>query len=825
MKNVKEVNLLSSEFKFLSINTRWEWEEVVDGNNYLDVDVDGVTLARKLSYVLEKKLLESGDYSIVDLAIDKCGVIYLLYSKKDSKKDVIYKYDSINDIVEQLEYIGGEGSLPGQFNGPQGIAINNETLFVTDADNNRIQSFAKINQQIRWIVENPVANIQIDKIAAVDNDIIYVLVDKGLVYHFNIAENEVEEVSFDESFNNPTNIAIDKNNYFYVYEKDLNQILRFENDENDPFLKKIHIDTFNLDNWGINPAGIAIDPDGNIYAFKQDGEIDILKLKSDQYFIKNENIDDGNLKSEFIKEFDSDEPQCKWHKIIIDAEIPDKTQINVSYQASDEKIGIIEEKEWEEIGSFNASYFKNTTDLKFCDALIHNGTGRYLRIKLELISTDEYNSPKVKSIKVFYPRNSYLRYLPAIYQEDQASKEFLERFLSLFETFSFNIENEIDKIARYFDAKATPVEFLSWLGAWIATIFDETWSEGKKRQFLMRAIELYKMRGTREGIEEIVKIYTGSEPIIVESWQLYETNDAGEYRLKCQDNEDEYLLFNLEDIPDESEPQKPQKIISQFKGLRKLIVKELDNTWSESKISRDKNLISIEKDDKTKISPQISLNPQQKDNILKIDDCRTYELKFDDKSGNVYLKNSFERLFGEPTPFSFCLLLAPYLFSFNALDVMDDLQINLNFEKLKEELQIKNIFLSENSEISAINGDAGKISDLWIIRDEEVLRVVKEGEKIYIYRPPENIADSQIKTVRRIIDLEKPAHTVGGVVVLHPWIYLDMHTYLGINTFLMKPVMRLEMSSVIGRDTALSDTESSGQIETRARIGMDTKLS
>jgi hypothetical protein len=86
------------------------------------------------------------------------------------------------------------------------------------------------------------------------------------------------------------------------------------------------------------------------------------------------------------------------------------------------------------------------------------------------------------------------------------------------------------------------------------------------------------------------------------------------------------------------------------------------------------------------------------------------------------------------------------------------------------------------------------------------------------------IYGSQLKTVKRLIDREKPAHTVAGVMVLQPWIYLDMHTYLGINTYLSEPVMRLGITSVIGRDTVLSDPEAAGQMERRARTGVDTRL-
>ena len=393
---------------------------------------------------------------------------------------------------------------------------------------------------------------------------------------------------------------------------------------------------------------MVMNEQGNFYVITgEEGEIALLKYMSERYFIKER----GKFISKALdsNELDCDEPDCRWHKIVLEAEIPDKTQIDVCYHVSDEqktqnKILDLPESEWRELATFRAS------EVKLRDALIQERSGRYLWIKLELISSDEYKTPKIKSIRAYFPRISYLRYLPAVYQEDAASRDFLERFLSLFETFLWSKEEEIAEIAGYFDVKATPGEFISWLGTWVAAIFDESWQEEKRRIFLQRAVELYKKRGTREGLEELIEIYTGNKPMIVENFQLYKKDAVSNFKLGYEENEK--------------------------------------------------------------------------------------------------MKNLLEKLFGEPTPYRFCVLL-------------------------------------------------------------------KSGQ--------EGI-ESQLKTIKRIIELEKPAHTNAGVVVLQPWIYLDMHTYLEINTYLSKPVMRLGITSVIGRDTELTCIEGAGQIERRSRTGIDTEL-
>jgi hypothetical protein len=79
--------------------------------------------------------------------------------------------------------------------------------------------------------------------------------------------------------------------------------------------------------------------------------------------------------------------------------------------------------------------------------------------------------------------------------------------------------------------------------------------------------------------------------------------------------------------------------------------------------------------------------------------------------------------------------------------------------------------------------------------------------------------------VTRLIEAEKPAHTCAGLLELQPWIYLDMHTYLDINTYLSEPDPRLDMGSVMPRDMLLTDrTPEAGQLERRARLGVDTVL-
>ena len=84
------------------------------------------------------------------------------------------------------------------------------------------------------------------------------------------------------------------------------------------------------------------------------------------------------------------------------------------------------------------------------DCLVQSGPGRYLWLRLTFNSNGS-DSPELRSLKVFYPRVSYLQYLPAVYQEDENSRLFLERFLSIFQSEFDDLDRKIDGIWQLFN--------------------------------------------------------------------------------------------------------------------------------------------------------------------------------------------------------------------------------------------------------------------------------------------------------------------------------------------------------------------------------------
>jgi phage tail-like protein len=134
--------------------------------------------------------------------------------------------------------------------------------------------------------------------------------------------------------------------------------------------------------------------------------------------------------------------------------------------------------------------------------------------------------------------SSYLKRLPAVF----SGHPFLGRFLLAFEHVLTGLdgagttrtdatgqaadtaaaadpaidglEETIAGISTLFDARETPEEFLPWLAGWVALGLRADWTVAQKRDFLAKIVPLYRRRGTKENLADLLKIYTGLTPVI-----------------------------------------------------------------------------------------------------------------------------------------------------------------------------------------------------------------------------------------------------------------------------------------------------------------------
>jgi phage tail-like protein len=752
-----------SDFTILNIASLAQWQAHQGYAQNVALSSQGLSLPGFIEYVLNRVLGKPrGVADPIDLAVSRCGTLYFL----DRQHLGIASYDLQQDRLEWLPCLGGEGVEPTQFARPQALAISDRNLFMGDVGNHRIVALARVNWQVRWLVDTAILarwahehlpaapETQLTPIdLAVDaQDYLYAL-DEGarVIWKIDPVGRPVQAIG-EGNLIQPVSLALDQTGadnlsclltyiragadrsrvadkvvdlltrtWAKMAEADQEQVadilaalgpgslaehwqtlgmhlregrpeaLELVASQLEPLCARYQILLYVLDAAerqvlkfnhrgeflgvtvdlkdfpDLQPHGLAVDQQGRLYLGDQRtapgrGEEDRFIYRFDvtgqflpppitAYRGRTDGlVVDGHfnlyvLNRESSRQditiltqeeryqaagtymsaaLDSGVHDCSWHKLVLTAQFPEQTQVKVAYAMANAELPL-SALTWSE------------PVINPPDALIVGPTGRYLWLRLEL-GGNGLASPQINQVQLYLPRLSYLRYLPAVYQENEASRDFLERFLALFETLFNQQESRIGNLTRLFDPLAAPVDFLPWLAQWLAAAVDENWPEAKRRQFLQQAAQLYKARGTRQGFAAQIELLTDQVPFIFEYFQM---------------------------------------------------------------------------------------------------NCLT------DPRGRV----TYERLYGDD-PFHFCILLKP-----------------------------------------------GQVRD-----------------------------DREYLAVKRLVEADKPAHTSAGVRWLQPWFYLDAHTYLEVNTCLTKPEMRLEERSVISRDSVLTEPHEAGQVGRRSRLGVDTEI-
>lgn len=216
--------------------------------------------------------------------------------------------------------------------------------------------------------------------------------------------------------------------------------------------------------------------------------------------------------------FDGREPDCVWHRLLIDACIPPETRVEVWSRAANDRLDL-PLAPWQlepplhlrgdgsEMPFLRAPVFRKgqsstgTTDgAGTWELLFQRARGRFLQLRIRL-SGNERSTPRLRSLRAYYPRFSYLvNYLPAVYLEDEQSASFLDRYLANLEGFYTTLEDKIAMAQVLFDVRSAPDEVLDWLAGWFGIALDPTWDEGRRRLFIKHAMDFFQFRGTRRGL-------------------------------------------------------------------------------------------------------------------------------------------------------------------------------------------------------------------------------------------------------------------------------------------------------------------------------------
>jgi phage tail-like protein len=102
--------------------------------------------------------------------------------------------------------------------------------------------------------------------------------------------------------------------------------------------------------------------------------------------------------------------------------------------------------------------------------------------------------------------------LPAMFLDDA----FIQRFCDGLDEVLTPVPSALDNFSAFLDPQLTPPDFLEWLAGWVGIEIDHTWPIERRRKMVARATELYRRRGTVNGLADLVELFIGVRPEIVE---------------------------------------------------------------------------------------------------------------------------------------------------------------------------------------------------------------------------------------------------------------------------------------------------------------------
>ena len=193
------------------------------------------------------------------------------------------------------------------------------------------------------------------------------------------------------------------------------------------------------------------------------------------------------------------------------------------------------------------------------DHFIGSRPSPYLWLGAQLVG-DGRTTPRLSQIRLDFDGESYLRFLPAVYSEDEPADGSMTRLLALLQSFMDDLDAQIEGLSTYFDLGAARAEIFPWLAGWLGLpwrqefvrMADESEAafEARKLQwnwvFLKAAQPLLPYRGTLPGLEALLRAWLKGElvealppPLILTDLTSFYVDVETIFQLAPEQDEDE----------------------------------------------------------------------------------------------------------------------------------------------------------------------------------------------------------------------------------------------------------------------------------------------
>ncbi|WP_433157902.1 phage tail protein [Kribbella sp. CA-247076] len=153
------------------------------------------------------------------------------------------------------------------------------------------------------------------------------------------------------------------------------------------------------------------------------------------------------------------------------------------------------------------------------EAAVNAPPGRYLWLVVDLDGNTRA-TPRVREIRVEKSGHQLGTQLPRGWTRDESDADFLQRFLAPAEGLLRDLDGRAAQRSALLDPLTTPVEALDWLAGFLGLVLDRRWPLASRRELVGEAYDLYRLRGTRAALEQLLTIYLRRQVTIVENWRL-----------------------------------------------------------------------------------------------------------------------------------------------------------------------------------------------------------------------------------------------------------------------------------------------------------------
>lgn len=195
--------------------------------------------------------------------------------------------------------------------------------------------------------------------------------------------------------------------------------------------------------------------------------------------------------------------------------------------------------------------------------------GRYLRFQLTFHPCDA--APiRISMLRIDFPLRSIADYLPELYRSSRDDSRFLLRLLALYQAPMEDLAEQIAAFPARLDADAAEGDDLLRLAAWAGVEEPSLWPAPKLKRLVKQSFRLCARKGTRAGLIDLLALYLGAPPLLVEIGALASACGTALYDriyapLLGSDRYCFYVLVAADRLEDRAEAARLQRIIDLYK--------------------------------------------------------------------------------------------------------------------------------------------------------------------------------------------------------------------------------------------------------------------